>query len=176
MHDHALSNWDRSQSKKKSLSAEAEKVKDRELNILSDQHEELVSPNFASISKGRLSMDTTTTELSGNLFVKNSLGSVNSRRTSTVCLIAFWWLSLNLIIGKVNEHSKSDHVSIQRDEQVSVRAFGLGEPILNVVQTLGLKPIAPLPSRTLSAGYAQIQVGIDFFTCSIFCVVWAVHE
>jgi len=89
MHNHALSNWDRSQSKE-SLSAEAEKVKDRRLNILSDHHEGLVSPNSASINKGRLSMDTTTTELSGNLFVNSSLGlgSVNSQRPSMVCLIA----------------------------------------------------------------------------------------
>jgi len=88
-HHHALSNWDISQSKK-SLSAEAEKVKDRRLNIISDHHEGLVSPNSASISKGRLSMDTTTTELSGNTFFNSSLdlGSVNSQRLSTVCLIA----------------------------------------------------------------------------------------
>jgi len=82
MHNHALSNGDGSQSKKKNLS---EKVKDKQSNILSAQHEGLASPNFASISKGRLSMDSTTTETSANIFVNTSSGNLNSRRTSTVC-------------------------------------------------------------------------------------------
>ena len=83
---HTLNYWDESQSEKRSLSVETEKVKDRRLNILSDQEEELISPNFGPISNGRLSTDTATSVLSGNLPVRNPSGSLINRRMTTVCL------------------------------------------------------------------------------------------
>ena len=81
---HTLNYWDESQSEKRSLSVETEKVKDRRLNILSDQEEELISPNFGPISNGRLSTDTSV--LFGNLPVRNPSGNLMNRRITTVCL------------------------------------------------------------------------------------------